>query len=104
MTPRPTRQENNSSSDILRPTQPPIRRLLRQPLRPALQLHQPVGHFRREKARRDGVAQNPLRAQLDGQVAREVQRGGFGRAVGESGVLAQTADADACDGGGDEDA
>jgi len=88
--------------NILRSPQPLIRRRFRQALRTSLQLHEAVRHLGREEARCQGVAEDALRAELDSEIAGEVQGGGFGSAVGKSCVLAQGADTDACDGGGDD--
>lgn len=45
-----------------------------------------------------------MRAQLNGEVARQMQRRGLGGGVAEGRVFAERADADAGDGGGDDDA
>lgn len=68
-----------------------------------MQLHQPVRHLGREEARRDGVAQDVPRAQLDGQVLGQMDHGRLRGRVREGGVLAEAADADACGGGCDDD-
>ena len=99
---RPRAKVHHRPRNVLRSPQPLIRCRLRQAFCPSLQLHKPVRHFGREEARCEGVAEDALRAELDGEVAGEVESGSFGGAVGEGGVLAQGADADACDGGGDD--
>lgn len=68
----PTRQINHRRRHILWQPQPSIWRILLQLLRPSLQFHQPIRHLRREEARRDCIDQNPLRTELDGQVACQV--------------------------------
>ena len=58
--------------------------------------HQAVGHLCREEAGRNRIAKDSLRCELDGQVARDVQRCGLRSAVGECGILAQRPDTDSC--------
>lgn len=72
MAPRSRTQIHNCTRNILRSPQPLVRRIVRQLLRAALQLHQSVRHLRREEARRDRIAEDSLRAELDCQIASQV--------------------------------
>ena len=83
---------------------PPIRRLLRQDLHPALQLHQSARHLARIEARRDRIAHDPPRTQLHGQVIAQMYGRRFGGRVAVRGVLAEVSDTDPRDGGRDDDA
>ncbi len=100
----PTGQKDHQASKILRMTHPPIRRHLRQLVLPALQLHQPARHLTRVEPRRDRIAEDMPRSQLNRQALGEMDRGGFGRRVREGSVVAERADADPRDRGGDDDA
>lgn len=78
MTRRPTRQIHHRSRDILRPAQSPIRNLFREDRLPALHLDHAGGHLGREEAGGDTVAEDMSRAELDGEVAGEMDDGGWG--------------------------
>ncbi len=72
MTGCPTRQVHDCAGNVFRPTQPPVRILLRHLCLTAVQGHQSRGHLRGEEAWRDAVAKDVSRAELDGQIAGKV--------------------------------
>ena len=100
----PPTQEHDQPSNILGLPDPPIRRLSRDILLAADHLHQPVSHLAGIEARGDSIAHDPPRPELDGEVLGEVDGGGLAGAVAVGGLGAEGADAEAGDGGGDEDA
>lgn len=70
----------------------------------ARQLQEAVGHLAGEEARADGVNGHVAGAELDGEVAAEVNDGSLGGRVAVGTVLADGADAETSNAGGDEDA
>ena len=88
MTTRPRAKVHNRRRNVLWSSQPLVRRCVRKLLCPARQLHQSIRHLCREETRRDRIAEDSLRRELDGQVACDVQSCGFRGAVGECGILA----------------
>ena len=97
---RPTTQIYHRSSNILRPARPPIRITLTQLLFPTASLHDYRRHLTHEKAWRYAVYQNVFWGQLDGEVAREMEDGGFGSSVGVGPGGAEGTDGEASDGAG----
>jgi len=77
----PTTQINNGSSNVFRPTDPSVRTRLAQRLLPARLLHQSGCHFAHEKTGRNTVDEDATRTQFNGEVANEMQHGGFGCGV-----------------------
>ena len=104
MTPRATGQIHHRPRDVFWATQSPVRIHGRQLRHPALLLHKPRRHLRREEPRRDGVAQDMPGPELDGEIPREMDRGRFGGRVPEGRVRAQRARAETGGGGGHDDA
>lgn len=104
MRPGPTSKIHDDTRDILGPAQPTRRVRLGMLLQPARQLQQPARHLRREEAGADRVHQDVPRAQVDGEVAPEMQYGGLGSRVSERGLAAEGADAEAGGAGRDDDA
>lgn len=104
ISPRATRKIHHNARDILRHTQSPHRVGLANLLRTARQLQQPVGHLAREEARADGVDGDVSRAQLDSEVATQMDHGRLARRVAIRALLAQRADAQPGDRRRDDDA
>lgn len=104
MRPSPTRQVHHDTSNILRPSQPTHGVRLGNLVRAARQRQQAVCHLAREKARADGVYSDAARAQLERQVTTQVQHSGLAGGVAVRALLAEGADAQARDAGGDEHA
>lgn len=100
----PGTQIHNHARNVLGPTQPQQRIHSRKLLLPPAQLQQPRAHLGREEARTDTVHGDMPRAQLDGQVAPQVNDAGLAGRVAKGAVLAQAADAEPGDAGGDEHA
>jgi hypothetical protein len=77
MTTRTAAQEHNCGSDILGRSQSLVRAGLGQLLHSTAQLHQSVRHLGWEETWSDVVDKNALWAELEGEVAAEMERSGL---------------------------
>jgi hypothetical protein len=87
---------HDRSGDILRQAESSIWACSCELLRTTSQLHQTARHLGGEKPRRNGIAQNVLRAELKSEVARQVEYSSFRCRVCECRVLPESPDANAC--------
>ena len=104
VTRRSARQEHDRSRNILRLSESSRGNRSRDLVSASRGLHEPVRHLRGKEARRDAVHADVPRAQLDGKIASQMDDGGFRGGVAVRALLADGADADACDRGRDDDA
>ena len=82
----PRTQKHHHPRNILRPPQTFIRITPRQLILSARQPNKAGRHLGGEEARGNAIDEDIPRAEFDSQIAREVQYGGFGGAVGVGGV------------------
>jgi hypothetical protein len=101
---RTTAQVHDRSSDILRSANTSIWTFLTQCFFTALLVYQVLRHFRHEEPRCNAVHQDVSGAQLDGEIAGEVEDGGFRCGVGVCAHGADRTDAQTSDAAGDYDA
>lgn len=87
----------DGTGDVLRLAQSLVRVCIGKSLCTTSQSHQAVGHLCREEARSNAVAEDASGAQLDGQVACEMECCGLGGAVSGCCVLSQRPDPNARD-------
>lgn len=104
MSPRPTTQEHHRSRNILRLPHSSIRIRLIQLLLASTPLHQHRSHLAHKETRRNTVDENVSGPELDSEVAREMEHGGFGGGVRVCAGFTEGADAEAGDGAGYDDA
>lgn len=99
-----TTQVHHDAGDVLWPAEPSHGVGLGVLLEAAADLEQATGHLCREPTRADGVYEDVSLAELDGQVATQVQHGGLGRRVPVRSLGAERAYSQPSDAGGDDHA
>lgn len=103
MTRRSRTKIDDGASDVLRHAQSAVRARLCKLLGSSSELHEPTRHLGWEEAGSDGIAEDMLGTEFEGEVTGKMQDCGFGGGVGEGCVLAQGADTDTCYRGGRHD-
>jgi hypothetical protein len=101
---RPRGQVDDGAGEVLGTAQAAHGVALGVLLQTAGEVQQPGTHLGGEPAGADGVDGDVAGAQLEGEVAAQVQDGGLAGAVAKRGLRAQGADAEAGHGAGDDDA